>query len=179
MSLLREQNRTELNRTEQKGTVHAGPRAPEDAGLRRRPPAGRSDGVMAGSLPRDHMSHAACSPTFSACVPSAVHAKLRAALAPRYGGDQSQADTALRAWYDEVFDALPADTVMGDAFRFWQPRFDQQFATPAPPPPKRAERPSGPAVPGVEATKARLRYDTSDQATGSLRDAIRASGGRV
>jgi hypothetical protein len=90
---------------------------------------GRSDGVLAGSLPRDHISHAACDPTLSRCVPAAVHAKLKGLLAPKFGGDRDKADAVLRAWYDAVWLSLPADFVMPDAFRFWQPRFDAEFAS--------------------------------------------------
>lgn len=94
-------------------------------------PALRSDGVMAGALPRDHVRHAACSPNYAWCVPEAVHAKFRASLLARFGDSLSAAE-ALHGWYAEVWASLPADTVIGDAFRFWQPRFDARWAA-APP----------------------------------------------
>lgn len=97
----------------------------------RKPPTGRTDGVMAGMLPKDHLGHI-CSPNLSWCVTPYVHSKLKSQLAPKFGGDQAKADAALRVWYEEVWASLPADAVMGDAFRFWQPRFDAKFATPTP-----------------------------------------------
>lgn len=95
------------------------------------PPAGRSHGVLAGALPRDHMAHAACAPNQAWCVPAPVHGKFRAALLARCGGDAQQAGELLQAWYREVWASLPADTVIGDAFKFWQPRFDAKWAAAA------------------------------------------------
>lgn len=97
-------------------------------------PAGRSDGVWAGSLPKDHINHADCSPNFAVCIPSPVHAKLKNALAPMFRGDRTAADAALREWYRTVWDSLPSQFVMGDAFRFWQGRFDAKWASSADPP---------------------------------------------
>lgn len=90
-------------------------------------PEGRGNGVMAGMLPRDHVRHAACSPNFAWCVPEAVHAKFRGALLARFG-DGMAAVAALQGWYAEVWASLPADTVIGDAFKFWQPLFDAKWA---------------------------------------------------
>lgn len=94
---------------------------------------GRSDGVFAGQLPKDHVKHAACDPGFAWCVPMAVHAKLVNKLAPKHSGDREAASAALKAWYPTVWRALPADFVIsGDDFKFWQARFDETFATPDP-----------------------------------------------
>lgn len=110
---------------------------------------GRSDGVLAGMLPKDHRSHRICSPNFRWCIPAQVHAKFKQAL----GGDG--ADVRLLAWYAEVWSGLGEDTVVGDAFRFWQPLFDAKFATaPAAAPPK--GRPAPPSnVPSAEETRRR------------------------
>lgn len=86
-------------------------------------------GVMTGALPREHMSHAACDATYSRCVPDAVHRKLVSALAPKFANDRGKAGEALTAWYGTVWSALPTTFVMGDAFRFWQARFDEAFAS--------------------------------------------------
>ncbi len=90
---------------------------------------GRSAGVMGGSLPREHLSHAACDPTLSRCVPAAVHDKLANLLAPKHNGDRQTAKDALQAWYPTVWATLPGDFVMPDAFKFWQARFDAAFAS--------------------------------------------------
>jgi len=92
----------------------------------------RARGVYDGALPRDHVTHIACDETFSRCVPIAVHRKLANALAPRHDGDREAAGKALLAWYPTVWQTLPADAVMGDAFTFWQRHFDAAFATAAP-----------------------------------------------
>ena len=89
----------------------------------------RSSGAaLAGMLPRDHLNHI-CSPNFAWCVPDAVHLKLAAKLAPKYGGDVSLAKDALAAWYPTVWAMLPEGTVIGDAYKFWTPRFDAAFAS--------------------------------------------------
>jgi uncharacterized protein YdaU (DUF1376 family) len=87
----------------------------------------RMGGPIIGRNP--HLEHAACDDTLSRCVPAAVHRKLADALAPRYGGDRDAAKAALERWYADVWATLPADFVMGEAFRFWQSRFDAQLAT--------------------------------------------------
>lgn len=92
-------------------------------------PPPRSGGVTAGALPREHLNHAACDDTFSRCVPRAVHDKLTNLLAPKYGGDRAAASLRLHDWYPIVWQALVADFVMGDAFKFWQGHFDAAFAT--------------------------------------------------
>ena len=89
----------------------------------------RSSGAaLAGMLPRDHLNHI-CSPNFAWCVPEPVHLKLAAKLAPKYGGDVSLAKDALAAWYPTVWAMLPEGTVLGDAYKFWTPRFDAAFAS--------------------------------------------------
>lgn len=119
---------------------------------RARAPEDRTDGVMAGSLPRDHMHHAVCSPQFTHCVPAAVHAKLKNQLAAKFSGSREQADAELRAWYVRVWAALPPGEVMGDEFRFWQARFDQEYA--AHPPPAGRREPKS-TVPNAEETRRR------------------------
>lgn len=90
----------------------------------------RSGGAaLAGMLPRDHLTHEACSPNYAWCVPYSVHVKLAARLAPKHGGDVVAAKGALLAWYPTVWASLPEGTVLGDAFKFWGPRFDAAFAS--------------------------------------------------
>lgn len=79
-----------------------------------------------------HIQHAVCDPSLSYCVPSAVHHKLADLLAPKHAGDREAAKIALIAWYPTIWSTLPAGTVMGDAFKFWQGHFDAAFVTPAP-----------------------------------------------
>ena len=76
-----------------------------------------------------HLTHVACDDTFSYCVPDAVHRKLADLLAPKHAGDRDAAKAELAAWYLAQFATIPAGTVMGDAFRFWQSRFDAAFAS--------------------------------------------------
>jgi hypothetical protein len=80
-----------------------------------------------------HLNHTFCDKSFSYCVPRAVHDKLAHLLAPKYGGSFSLASEALKAWYPTVVGKLPAQFVMGDAFKFWQTSFDALFATPQAP----------------------------------------------
>jgi hypothetical protein len=61
-----------------------------------------------------------------------VHRKLADLLSPKHDGDREAAKAALQTWYPTVWATLPAATVMGDAFRFWQRHFDAAFATPTP-----------------------------------------------
>jgi uncharacterized protein YdaU (DUF1376 family) len=77
-----------------------------------------------------HLDHAACDPTLSYCVPSAVHRRLADSLAPRHGGDRDAAKAALQAWYPTVWATLPLDFTIGNEFKFWCARFDVAFATP-------------------------------------------------
>jgi hypothetical protein len=116
-----------------------------EKGSGEKPP--RSAGVFTGALPRDHVHHAACDPTFARCVPTAVHEKLTNLLTPKYQGDRAAAAQALHAWYPTIWQGLPGEFVMGDAFKFWQGRFDRAFAT--------KDMPTAPAstVPGVDRTR--------------------------
>lgn len=91
-------------------------------------PGGRSDGVLAGALPRNHLHCADCSPNFAWCVPSAVHAKFKNALLPKFLGDVNAVDAGLRDWYRTVWDGLPPGFTMGDAFKLWQVKFDAKWA---------------------------------------------------
>lgn len=90
----------------------------------------RSGGALAGSLHRDHLGHAACDPTFSRCVPQAVHAKLVDRLSSKHNGDRIAAGDELKRWYPKVWTSLPQSFVMqADAFKFWTARFDAEFAS--------------------------------------------------
>lgn len=122
---------------------------------RRQVPDRRRLGVMDGALPRDHVTHSACSPNFSWCVPSAVHGKLVTKLSPKFAGDRAQADRELQAWYPTVWTTLTDDFVMRDAFRFWEHRFDAVFATPEAPVSRVPQPVSN--VPSASATRQYLR----------------------
>jgi hypothetical protein len=120
------------------------------------PRAHHGAGVLTGALQRDHLKHVACDPTYSRCVPEAVHGKLLNKLAPKHGGDRNAAGAALKAWYPEVWATLPEDFVVGDEFKFWQGRFDAAFASPDPTAGKRAHEPKS-TVPSVSRTQEYLR----------------------
>jgi hypothetical protein len=110
-----------------------GKRSLPEKGSGEKPSGPTGAGVLTGALPREHLNHAECDPTFARCVPAAVHGKLKGLLAPKFGGDRDLADCALRDWYPTVWASLAPDFVMGDAFKFWQPRFDAAFASLATP----------------------------------------------
>lgn len=76
-----------------------------------------------------HLKHSACDPSLSRCVPQAVHDKLADSLAPQHNGDRDAAKAVLQAWYQAVWKTLDAKFTIGDAFKFWQGRFDATFAT--------------------------------------------------
>lgn len=101
---------------------------------RRAIPRARTSTIFDGSLPRDHVSHVFCDPSFSICVPPQVHAKLIGPLSRRFNGERGPAHQALIEWYPTVPPTLPPAFVMGDAFKFWQTRFDAEFATKDTPP---------------------------------------------
>lgn len=111
--------------------------------------------VFDGALPKDHLDHV-CSPNLAWCVPNQVHLKLAVRLAPKYGGDTEQAKAALVLWYASVWATLPADTVIGDAFKFWTPRFEAQFGNTQAPHIARPGEPRS-AVPGADATRDYMR----------------------
>lgn len=138
--------------------IPSGANAPDRASaVERRTSERRSGGVTAGQLPRDHAGHGYCDDTFSRCVPMAVHNKLADLLAPRHAGDRDTAKQALEAWYPTVCATLAADFVMGDAFRFWQSRFDAAFATKDTAPAGRKADEVRSTVPGVEETRRYLQ----------------------
>lgn len=98
------------------------------------PMGARGGSVFDGNLPRDHKTHSFCDVTFSVCVPSAVHAKFIGPVTRQASGDRSVAENLLKDFYAAVAAsvvqaALPRPFVMGDAFKFWQPYFDAEFAT--------------------------------------------------
>jgi 5-methylcytosine-specific restriction endonuclease McrA len=118
--------------------------------------SGRSDGVFAGSLPKDHLRHAACDETLARCVPQAVHDKLANKLAPKHSGDRNAAGAELKAWYPSVWNTLDPDFVMPDAFKFWEGQFDATFASPLPGTLRRVSEPKS-TVPSVSRTQEYLR----------------------
>lgn len=127
-----------------------------------RAPALRSDGPCSGMLPKDHLKHALCDPTYSRCVPVAVHTKLVNALAPKTGGDRGKASDTLKVWYRSIWENLADDYVMGDAFRFWQGHFDAHFAGDVPSATRKPETRS--TVPGIEETRRRMEREAAEDA---------------
>ena len=77
-------------------------------------------GVMAGTLPRDHLN---CRhPCVRVCISQKQHAILR----ERHGGD----DAALDAFYAEVRGRLSPDVPIGDKpWQFWDAQFAAKFGT--------------------------------------------------
>jgi hypothetical protein len=108
----REEKRRELKRREEKKDppLKSGGDLPR---VRARPPAQMTAGVMAGTLPRDHLRHAWCSARI--CVPDFLHERLVRAV-----GEDS--DAALRAFYAETIAAVPAtQPIESDPLKFWPP----------------------------------------------------------
>ena len=69
-------------------------------------------GVMAGSLPRDHLRHSWCG---RVCVPDFLHAQFERST--------GQSEEALKAFYANTFANIPEDEpVEPDAVKFWRPR---------------------------------------------------------
>lgn len=86
----------------------------------RSPRAVQSAGLMAGTLPRDHLN---CHPP---CIRVCVSEKQHAILRGRHGGD----DAALDAFYAEVRDRLSPDVPIGDTpWKFWDAQFAAKFGT--------------------------------------------------
>lgn len=110
-------------------------RAREAATGGRRPEPGALTPLI-GCWQDGHAKHAACDPTRSRCVPDWLHRRFVDALAPAFEGDRQVTSDALRDWYPQVWATLPADFVMPDAPKFWQPQFDAAWASD-----QRAERP--------------------------------------
>lgn len=128
----------------------------EERTVARFPAAHPGAGVLAGALPREHLKHAACDPTYSLCVPQAVHAKLLSKLAPKHGGDRDAASDALKAWYPVVWATLPSGFVMGEEFKFWQGQFDAVYASPNAASTARPHEPKS-TVPSADRTAEYLR----------------------
>lgn len=101
----------QLKRTEQKGTelnLREGKVAPL------RPRAVTGSGVMAGSLPRDHVRHSWCSERI--CVPDFLHGRFVGAV----GG--GSADLQLKAFYGDAVRAIPdSQPIESDPLKFWPP----------------------------------------------------------
>lgn len=94
------------------------PRAPDGAAPTRA--SGTGAGVMAGTLPRDHLRHAFCG---RVCVPDFLHAEFTGKLT----GDPHELSTAaarLREWYAATLAAIPKGRAIGDEpIRFWRAQF--------------------------------------------------------
>ncbi len=100
-----------------------------------RPSSLQGSGVMAGTLPRAHRTHAWCAFVDGryrgVCVPDSLHAQ----FIGQHGGDPDEADTILKTWYETVVRAIPVDQPIGDdVFTFWRCHFTAPFGSIAPPP---------------------------------------------
>jgi hypothetical protein len=77
-----------------------------------RPSRGIGSGVMAGSLPRDHVRHAFCG---RKCVPDFLHGEFKQSV----GG--ADPDATVRLFYAEVMASIPADQPIGEEpLKFWR-----------------------------------------------------------
>ncbi len=83
----------------------------------------RGGGAMAGSLPRDHRTHAHCG---RKCVPEFLHGEFVQGL----GGDN--ADARARAWYVLIESGLGDAPIGDDPLKFWRAQFAASFPSGAP-----------------------------------------------
>lgn len=87
------------------------------------------DGVMAGTLHRDHLN------CHQPCVRICISEKQHALLLARHGGDES----AMDAFYAEVRSRLDPSVPIGDKpWNFWDAQFSARFGTMAPQNPRTA-----------------------------------------
>jgi hypothetical protein len=102
------------------GGVGVGVRGSGEGAAPRHPRALQTGGVMAGTLPRDHLN---CrQPCVRICLSEKQHAILKA----RHGGD----DAALDAFYADVRAKLSPDVPIGDTpWKFWDAQFAAKFGT--------------------------------------------------
>lgn len=99
-------------------------RAPEESVTPARAARGFSGGVMAGSLPRDHVRHAFCG---RKCVPDFLHGELRQSI----GG--ADPDAAIRQFYADVMASIPDDQPIGEEpLKFWRTQFAARFGSAVP-----------------------------------------------
>lgn len=86
-------------------------------------------GVMAGTLPRDHLRCAFC---WRRCVPQKLHAE----FVQQWGGSAEKADRELRAWYVEVAASVGDEQPIGDdQWDFWRAQIRAKLPSAAPPKP--------------------------------------------
>jgi hypothetical protein len=96
------------------------------------PSRGIGSGVMAGALPREHLRHAFCG---RVCVPDFLHAQFQRQI----GGDPADADSTLRALYNQVLAGIADDQPIGDRpTDFWQKHFTAAYPSGAPASERRA-----------------------------------------
>jgi uncharacterized protein YdaU (DUF1376 family) len=109
------------------------------------------------------LKHILCDDTMARCVPVMVHRELCRRLAPKFGGDNESAGEALLAWYPTVWATLAPGDIIGDAFKFWQPRFDLKYATAAAPASTKRFEPSRTVVPSADESAKRRADIFGDQ----------------
>lgn len=79
-------------------------------------------GVMAGSLPRDHLRHSWCG---RVCVPDFLHGQFERST--------GQSEPTLKAFYNDTFTAISEDEpVEPDAVKFWRPRVSARWPPASP-----------------------------------------------
>jgi uncharacterized protein YdaU (DUF1376 family) len=85
--------------------------------------AGNRGGLMAGTLPGDHLN---CrQPCVRVCVSNRQHGILKA----KFGGDDAAADAALDAFYAEVRARLPETPIGDKPWAFWDAQFAAKYGT--------------------------------------------------
>jgi hypothetical protein len=85
------------------------------------PSRGMGAGVMAGSLPREHLSHACCG---RVCVPNFLHSDFIRAVGGAAPGE------ALNDFYAKTLEAIPDDQPIGDdPVKFWRAAFSARFGS--------------------------------------------------
>ena len=84
---------------------------------------GVGSGVMAGSLPRDHLRHAFCG---RVCVPEFLHGE----FCRKIGGDEAISDQTAHGFYAQVLASIPNDRPIGDdPIKFWRAQFAAVFGS--------------------------------------------------
>lgn len=127
--------------------AQAGAQAPSQAPLKDQPPSltpdadHRSPGreeqerraqprepiALAGTLPRDHLTHAWCS-SRGKCVPQFLHQQFVRAV----GGEERTANQQLRTFYAAVEAGWPAGPIGDPPVKLWEKEFAAKFPSVAP-----------------------------------------------
>ena len=82
----------------------------------------RTSSALAGTLPRDHVSHAWCS-SRGKCVPEFLHVEFVKAI----GGDEAAASQRLKVFYEAVERGWPEGTISDHPLQLWRREFAAKF----------------------------------------------------